>query len=49
MLREAEAAASTQLTDYLAALAELEAIVGTDPTETASPKSVKAPSKRRQP
>ena len=38
MLRDAEAAASTQLTDYLAALAELEAIVGTDPTETASPK-----------
>ena len=49
MLRDAEAAASTQLTDYLAALAELEAIVGADPTETASPKSVKAPSKRRQP
>ena len=49
MLREAEAAASMQLTDYLAALAELEAIVGTDPTETASPKSVKTPSKRRQP
>ena len=49
MLREAEAAASTQLTDYLTALAELEAIVGTDPTETASPKSAKAPSRGKQP
>ena len=49
MSRDAEAAASMQLTDYLAALAELEAIVGGDPAETASPKSVKAPSKRRQP
>ena len=49
MLRDAEATTSTQLTDYLAALAELEAIVGSDPTETSSPKSVKAPSKRKQP
>jgi outer membrane protein TolC len=31
MLREAEAAMSTQLADYLAALAELESIVGFDP------------------
>lgn len=49
MLRDAEAAASTQLTDYLAALAELEAIVGADPTEVASPKTVITPSKRRKP
>ncbi len=49
MLRDAEAAASTQLTDYLAALAELEAIVGADPTEAASPKTITTPSKRRNP
>lgn len=49
MLREAEAAASMQLTEYLAALAELEAIVGTDPTEAASPKTVTTPSKRTKP
>ena len=49
MLREAEAAASMQLTEYLAALAELEAIVGTDPTETASLKTITTPSKRRKP
>ena len=49
MLREAEAAASTQLTDYLAALAELEAIVGADPAEAASPKTIAAPPNRRRP
>ena len=49
MLRDAEAAASTQLTDYLAALAELEAIVGADPTEVASPKTVIIPAKRKKP
>lgn len=49
MLRDAEATTSTQLTDYLAALAELEAIVGSDPTETASPKTITTPSKRRKP
>ena len=49
ILRDAEAAASTQLTDYLAALAELEAIVGADPTEVAPPKTVVPPSKRRKP
>ena len=49
LLREAEAAASTQLADYLAALAELEAIVGGDPVETASPKTVTAPAKKRKP
>lgn len=49
MLRDAEAAASTQLTDYLAALAELEAIVGADPAEVTSPKTVIIPSKRRKP
>ena len=49
MLREAEAAASTQLADYLSALAELEAIVGGDPVETASPKNVLTPLKRRKP
>ena len=49
MLREAEAAASTLLADYLSALAELEAIVGGDPVETASPKTVTAPSKGRKP
>ncbi len=49
MLREAEAAASMQLTEYLAALAELDAIVGSDLTEGASPKAVTPPSKRRKP
>ena len=49
MLRDAEAAASTQLTDYLAALAELEAIVGSDPTEATSAKTVTTPSKERKP
>lgn len=49
MLREAEAAASMQLTEYLAALAELEAIVGSDSTEAASQKTVTTPSKRRKP
>ncbi|MEQ1862165.1 MAG: TolC family protein [Chthoniobacteraceae bacterium] len=49
MLRDAEATTSTQLTDYLAALAELEAIVGSDPTETASAKTITTPSKRRKP
>ncbi len=49
VLRETEAAASTQLAEYLAALAELEAIVGGDPAETASPKTVTAPAKGRKP
>lgn len=49
LLRDAEAAASTQLTDYLAGLAELEAIVGADPTVTASPKTVITPSKQKKP
>lgn len=49
LLREAEAAASTQLADYLSALAELEAIVGGEPVESASPKTVTTPSKRRKP
>jgi outer membrane protein TolC len=49
MLRDAEAAASTQLADYLSALAELEAIVGADPTDTASPTSVTKPTKRKRP
>ena len=49
MLRDAEAASATQLTDYLAALAELEAIVGGDPPETASPKTITTPPKRRKP
>jgi multidrug efflux system outer membrane protein len=49
MLREAEAAASMQLTEYLAALAELEAIVGGDSMEAASQKTIATPSKRRKP
>jgi outer membrane protein TolC len=49
MLRDSEAAASTQLAEYLAALAELEAIVGTDRRTSDSSKAVIAPSKRRQP
>jgi outer membrane protein TolC len=49
MLRDAEATASTQLTDYLSALAELEAIIGSDPTEAASAKTIIIPSKRRNP
>ena len=49
MLREAEAAASMQLADYLVALAELEAIVGGDPVETALHKTVTAPAKSRKP
>ena len=49
MLRDAEAAASTQLTDYLSALAELEAIVGGAQADVASPKTITTPSKRRKP
>ena len=49
MSRDAEAAASMQLTEYLAALAELEAIVGGDPVKTDSSKSSPAPAKRRKP
>jgi len=49
MSRDAEAAASMQLTDYLAALAELEAIVGSDPGMPDSSKSSATPSKRRKP
>ena len=49
MSREAEAAASMQLTEYLAALAELEAIVGGDPVMPDSSKSSPALSKRRKP
>ncbi len=49
MLRDAEATTSTQLTDYLAALAELEAIVGSDPTAAASAKTITTPSKRKKP
>ncbi len=40
MLRESEAGASTQLADYLAALAEVESLVGFDPTAAAPAKAV---------
>ena len=49
MYRDAEAAASMQLADYLGALAELEAIVGGDPVMPDSSKSSPALSKRRKP
>ena len=49
MSRDAEAAASMQLADYLAALAELEALVGGDPVMPDSSKSSPALSKRREP
>lgn len=40
-LREAEAAASAQLADYLATLAELEAVVGIEPDAAPAPKAIK--------
>lgn len=49
MRREAAAGGAMHLADYLSALAELEAIVGDDPAETASHKSIIAPAKRRKP
>lgn len=49
MSRDAEAAASMQLADYLGALAELEAIVGGGPAVADSSKSSVVPTKRRQP
>jgi outer membrane protein TolC len=49
MLREAEAAGSMQLAEYLSALAELEAMVGSEPWDTDSSKNVTTPTKRRKP
>lgn len=49
MLREAEAASSMQLTEYLSALAELDAMSGSEPGDTGSSKNVSAPTKRRKP
>jgi outer membrane protein, heavy metal efflux system len=49
MLREAEAAKSMQLTEYLSALAELDAMIGNEPGDPDSSKKVTAPTKRRKP